>query len=374
MLYILPLEPLPERYTIQWRRWFAQALAARKIDHVFIDGASLTSSVESGSVLDAEGTNFYKFSQLQAVCRLFKDGMVKDGDKFFTFDLWMPGLESIPYMAHLENKKIELYGFLHAGSYIDGDFAQPMSEWANHFETGWFRMCKKVFVGTNYHKQEFTTKRITLKFGFSRASGFFRAPTPELEKLVVTGNPFNVAEIRSSDWVPPYKRKNVIVFPHRWDTEKRPDLFMFIMAQLWKRRQDFEVLVTTSRPMFRSNSPDLMALIVQAPFPVRIASGISKETYYQLLSTAKVFVSTAIEETFGYCLVESVLLGCTPVVPDGLSYPEILRGDKRYLMHTPAQYVDAIDHFLDSPCPCVEYVQRYNNSVGNILTEMGYKL
>jgi glycosyltransferase involved in cell wall biosynthesis len=286
MLYILPLEPLPERYTIQWRRWFAQALSNRNIANAFIDGASLTSSVESGSVLDAEGTNFYKFSQLQLVCRLFKDGVIKDGDKFFTFDMWHPGLEAIPYMAQLEHKWIEIYGFLHAGSYINGDFAQPMAPWAQHFEAGWFHMCKKVFVGTEYHKREFTTKRL----GPMLYNGLGMVPPPCARSVVVTGNPFNVAEVRNSvtDWVEPKDRKNVIVFPHRWDSEKRPALFMNIMGQLWKRRQDFEVLITTSRPTFRSNSPELLALVAQAPFPIRIASGISKETYYQKLASAKV--------------------------------------------------------------------------------------
>jgi glycosyltransferase involved in cell wall biosynthesis len=360
MLYVLPLEPLPERYTIQWNRWFHAELEKQQIPYAFIEGETLTDQVESGSVLDAEGTNYRKFTQMAQVCQIFKSGRVQDGDVFFTFDVWHPGLEAIPYMAQLEKKAVRVYGFLHAGSYTREDFAAPMAQWARFFERGWTELCTKIFVGTHYHRRTFIDARLS-----GSSIGL-------LHKVVVTGNPFNTGELRSMvDWVEPSVRKNVVIFPHRWDPEKRPDVFMSIMDLVWDVRKDFEVVVTTSRPIFRSTDPNLVALIEKARFPITVKSGLTKKQYYQELANAKVFVSTTIEENFGYCLLEAMTLGCSPVVPDAYSHPELLQGDQKYLVRTRVECAHRVSEFLDAPCPCGQYANQYDHSIAKILKEMG---
>jgi glycosyltransferase involved in cell wall biosynthesis len=36
------------------------------------------------------------------------------------------------------------------------------------------------------------------------------------------------------------------------------------------------------------------------------------------------FTSAAIQENFGISVIEAMLMGCVPLLPDRLSYPEIL--------------------------------------------------
>ena len=88
MIFVLPLEPLEERYTEQWYRWFADTLQERDIPYQYVDGEQLTTTVETGVVLDAHGTNYWKMTQMAKVCKLLKSGAVKDGDIFFTMDLF----------------------------------------------------------------------------------------------------------------------------------------------------------------------------------------------------------------------------------------------------------------------------------------------
>lgn len=353
MLFILPIEPLPERYTEQWVRWFEKELEARGIERTWIYGTPLTDKVETGTVLDAEGTNYYKFSQLLAVVRLFKDKKVPPGSKFFVMDLWFPGLEAIPYMATLEKIPIEIYGFMHAGSYIKEDFAQPMEKWAQHHERGWIAACAKVFVGSLHHRY------LLMRMERSR----------QFNRIVATGCPFDTLEIgKGTD-----TRKNVVAFTHRFDAEKRPDVFLKMVQDVWVYRQDFEVWITTSRESVRGSASDALLELVrlQDKMPIKIFAGLTKKEYYALLLQVKVFVSTTVEETFGYCLLEAMTAGCHPVVEKKFSHPELLAGASEFMYSTFDEAVRMISSALDVPQSARAHAARYNTSVGRILDEMG---
>jgi len=360
MLWVLPLEPLVERYTEQWYRWFAGALDKRGLEYRYIDGQMLTDSVETGTVLDAEGTNFWKFRQLQEVCRLFKAGAIRDGDAVFTMDLWHPGLEAVPYMACLEGLRVQVYGFLHAGSYTTEDFAVPMAAWAQHFERGWAAICDGIFVGSQYHKEKFLERRFARPHSEGRMQ----------DKIHVTGNPFDSGEVRRLAGAirPAQERERTIIFPHRWDIEKRPNKLLRILENVWELRQDFRLVVTTSRPKFRSNRPWLVRALQESSFPVVVKAGLSKAEYYHELAAARIFVSTAIEENFGYCLVEALALGCVPVVPRAFSYPELLDSDPRFLYSSEEQAADLIMRWLDEPTdvPC-HLASRHDKAIDRIL-------
>jgi hypothetical protein len=76
----------------------------------------------------------------------------------------------------------------------------------------------------------------------------------------------------------------------------------------------------------------------------------SKAQYYELLAKAKVAVSTAEHETFGISMVEAAWLGCFPVVPDSMSYPETIPKRWRYksykeMLGLVIKALDAKGHF-----------------------------
>ena len=50
----------------------------------------------------------------------------------------------------------------------------------------------------------------------------------------------------------------------------------------------------------------------------------SHSEYLQKLSRADIFVSTAQHEFFGLSVMESIAIGLAPLLPDRLSYPELL--------------------------------------------------
>ena len=114
----------------------------------------------------------------------------------------------------------------------------------------------------------------------------------------------------------------LIIWNHRWDYDKKPEVFFKVLAGLKKKGIGFylallggqyeiipEVFVT-AREMFKEE--------------ILVYGYVSREDYLSWLSKGSVVVSTAIQENFGISVVEAVRHGCFPLLPNRLSYPEIM--------------------------------------------------
>ena len=75
----------------------------------------------------------------------------------------------------------------------------------------------------------------------------------------------------------------------------------------------------------------------------------SKEEYYDLLGRSKAVVSYALQENFGFGVAEAVYLGCTPVLPNRLVYPELYPDVKLY---------DRFDESVDMVCDAINNYQE----------------
>ncbi|MDO8848505.1 MAG: DUF3524 domain-containing protein [Coriobacteriia bacterium] len=120
-----------------------------------------------------------------------------------------------------------------------------------------------------------------------------------------------------------------IIWPHRWEHDKDPEAFFAAAGTLAAEGLDFEVAVAGQS--FRETEP-LMAEAAAALGDrlVHLGEPESREAYARLLASADVAVSTARNEFFGLAMLEACYAGCTPVVPDGLAYPELYPAECRY--------------------------------------------
>ncbi len=286
MIYIVPIEPLEERYSSQWRTWFSKFFESKDVDHEFIDGVPLTYTIEQGAFLDVCGTNYYKASQLMQIAKLIHAGKVHNtGNVFLFMDLWFPGLEMLAYMRSALGLSFKITGMLHAGTYDPNDFLTKhnMEIWGKPLEESWFTFVDDIFVATNYHK--FLLKKRRQCFP---------------DKIHVTGFPIYPDFVDSK-----CEKENIVVFPHRLDVEKRPDVF----DRLEKRLKDIH--------------PDWK-------FMKSKETCTNKKEYYTLLNRSKIAVSCASQETWGIAMQEALFCGCIPIVPDYLSYPEMYPDSLRY--------------------------------------------
>jgi len=285
-LFVVPIEPLEERYSAQWASWFQKELSNRPIPFEFIEGEPLGDTIEHGAFLDVVGTNAYKASQLRKICQMIHDGRIKNKDVLLFHDLWFPGLEMLFYIRDGLNMDLRIYGCLHAGTYDPHDFLtkQGMERWALNSELSWFNEVDGIFLATKFHQSLLTRRRYC-------------------RNTHVTGFPLYTDNLESQSHL---QREPVIVFPHRLDEEKQPTVFETVMQSL--RPQ----LPKQWRWVYTKNVC------------------LTKGQYYALLGTAAIAVSCAVQETWGIAMQEAWFSGCIPLVPNRLSYPEMYPSDMRY--------------------------------------------
>jgi len=274
----IPIEPLEERYSIQWDKWFRNEFNKACIDTETVYGDTAITGVKHGSFLDVIETNFYKTSQLMKIMEIITHYDDKDPLILFFHDLWFPGLINIAYIRDgLGLKNLKICGCLHAGSYDEYDFLYKsgMNCWARWFESGICAIVDKIFVATQFHKAMIMENRLV----------------PDDHSITVTGFPIY------DEFSKPMCKTNLIIFPHRLDDEKLPVLFdEFSQYSEFKTR--FKWLKTKEFCK-------------------------TKQEFYEVLNKACIAISFAKQETWGIAMQEAVLCGCFPIVPNRLSYTEM---------------------------------------------------
>ena len=125
-----------------------------------------------------------------------------------------------------------------------------------------------------------------------------------------------------------YRDPRLILWNHRWEYDKAPELFAEALAALVDRGVDFRLALLGGRP---ARTPAALARI-EAAFADRIVVNgrVPRAEYDALLRRAGIVVSTAIHEFEGLGMLEATAAGATPLVPDALVYPEQYPARYRY--------------------------------------------
>jgi len=345
----LELESLKERYTEMSNDTFNVMVKHR--GHTLIEYPRPSSGqVKTGKVLDANETIIGQSVQMESVAGVFSRGGAANGDVFFTSDFWHHNACSIPYMAMLNNLDIQFFAWAHAGSYTTGDFMQPAVQWGAHlFELAFLTMYTGIFVGTEYHKNKILDERVPENLRKEYA-----------KKIFVTGNLFSTEYVKhtrqgsnyQTDTIKPLKGKELqVIWPHRFDDEKNPDAMLDIMDFVMFYHPTVKLVICTSRDKLYNPEPvsikssKLERMVSRYSDRIIIKKGIDKSVYYDLLAKSKIFLSTTLEENFGYCLVEAMSLGCHPIVVNDFSHPEIVQYNREFLYDT---YDDAAFKILNA--------------------------
>lgn len=277
-IWNVPIESLEERYSADWNHWFPLTFDEHNVEYETVYGEELTNKIEQGSFLDAIGTNYFKASQIQKLCKLLYERKIKDEDIIFFHDLWFPGIESLAYIRDALDLKFKIVGILHAGTWDEYDFLSKkgMTKWAENLENSWFQFIDAIFVATNFHKNLIDEQRDV------------KCP------IHVTGLPIYPTCYKRT------KKEKIIVFPHRLDSEKQPEEFDRLERECKKLSQFKDWQFVKTKEVTKT-----------------------KKEYYNLLNRSSIAISFALQETWGIAVQEALFCNCVPFVPDRLSYKEM---------------------------------------------------
>ena len=281
-LYIVPIEPIDQRYTKQWHenipRLIGQRIADKKTspwEVVTIDGRQLKTGTTAGAFLDFGVTNIYKASQVQDIAARFSRGEIKAGDKFLVTDAWNFAITAIRYMSELMDIPVEIHGIWHAGAYDPTDILgmKMNKKWSSNQERGWYYACDYNWYATDFHKNMFIEN---LMVNGDRALRSGQPHDPVVRKLVAHQSA---------------EKHDVVMWPHRYNADKQPEIAEDLA-------RDLNICITQKM-------------------------NLNKDDYYETMGQAAVIFSCALHENLGISVMEGTLAGAIPVVPKRASYAEM---------------------------------------------------
>jgi hypothetical protein len=288
----VPIEPIANRYTIQWREWFDRGFQAH------CDGDDLYQTIDGDCGVELEqpskadfmnpvSTSVFKAQQGSLLIRMIRlvsgaldPDLTRAENKIIVFlhDLYHPVVSQLVYLREVAKLPIKITGVVHAASYVPHDTLAAHAEWSEFLEIVWFGYADTIIVATRYNKG-LLEERVVLPRSQVKV-----CPFP-----VSLG--FGGVDVKLDQ----------IVFPHRLAPEKQPEQFDGLVAAF-----PHDVGIKTMEQCS------------------------SKLEYHAVLAQSKVAFSAALEETFGIAMVEATCRGCIPLVPDRLSYQEMYPAEYRY--------------------------------------------
>ncbi|TDI74776.1 MAG: DUF3524 domain-containing protein [Bacteroidetes bacterium] len=149
---------------------------------------------------------------------------------------------------------------------------------------------------------------------------------------------------RSREWGPGMEPP-IVLWNQRWEYDKNPEAFFKMMNRLDDigmpfrlilAGEHFEVQPREFERAFERYADRILHYGYADDFP----------EYSKLLHRADLVVSTSIHEFFGISILEAIYCGCHPLLPNRLSYPELIPDSLHQpLLHAPILYEDDDDLF-----------------------------
>lgn len=120
--------------------------------------------------------------------------------------------------------------------------------------------------------------------------------------------------------------KPLIIWNHRWEFDKNPESFFRVLGRIDDQGIPFNLA------LLGENFQTVPQEFIQAKqrYGKRIlhyGRVKSKQEYLRVVARGDIVISTSLQENFGISVIEAIRLGCFPLLPNRLSYPELLPGE-----------------------------------------------
>ena len=150
----------------------------------------------------------------------------------------------------------------------------------------------------------------------------------EKSSVLYPGCSFPAGEIRtqkdSAEGRPP-----LILWNHRWEFDKQPEVFFRALEKADAELRRSGIDIPFNIALLGENFQAVPKAFIEAKSRwkdqiLQYGYCDSKQDYINWLKRSDIVISTSIQENFGISIVEAIRYGCVPLLPDRLSYPELM--------------------------------------------------
>ena len=156
----------------------------------------------------------------------------------------------------------------------------------------------------------------------------------------------------------------LIIWNHRWEFDKSPETFFAALESILSQGIEFR-LALLGENFQVVPKPFLTAREKFGERIVQYGYEVSKEKYQEWLKQGVIAVSTAIQENFGISIVEAIRHGCYPILPNRLSYPELIPEEH----HTDCLYSSQED-LVEKLSTILATTEQYADKRGELASSM----
>ena len=184
----------------------------------------------------------------------------------------------------------------------------------------------KVLFNSHYNRESYLSgaKKLLKKLPDGVPTGIIESIQSKSSVLAV---PIVSPDITSS-FVGKSKQLMEIVWNHRWEFDKQPEVLFSALNKLKALGYQFRLHVMGQSfrkvpECFEKARVDLQEEIVTWGYQ-------SLQAYHNILNQADVVVSTALHDFQGLSMLEAISRGCHPIAPNRVAYPEYIESTDLY--------------------------------------------
>ena len=160
------------------------------------------------------------------------------------------------------------------------------------------------------------------------------------------------------------KNKPIILWNHRWEYDKNPELFFKTLYKIKDKNIDFKLVVLGEKFI---NSPSIFEEAKRKLKDQILHFGFceSFEEYLTWISISDILPITSKQDFFGVSIVEGIYAGVLPILPNRLSYPELIdiKNNKRVFYNSEKEFLDLLVYNLIHYKDLRKYTNRYKDII-----------
>ena len=179
------------------------------------------------------------------------------------------------------------------------------------------------FFNSNYHLQSYI---IALEKYLNKMPDFKNKYT--IDEIIKKSDVLSIGcELSDFDINDKKNNSPIILWNHRWEYDKNPDLFFKILCELYDENINYSLIVLGQK---HKEYPKIFDLAFKKIKDRVIHFGYcaSYKEYIKYIKMSNILPVTSVQDFFGISIVEAVSYGNIPILPNRLSYPEIFEYNK----------------------------------------------